>query len=138
MPGQQAPAVATYRDTVVRLVERPPIVVTGMRPRVRSGGEPVAYVENEEGDTILIAQPFVMEADTVQGNDTIQVRASFPPPSLSIAIRQGLDTLHELNKTMVVQLPPQYITREPSWIEKVGYGLIGAAVGAGGVLVATW
>lgn len=95
----------------------------------------VTYVDSSSGhpDTVLRAQPFTARLDTVINHDTISARMDFPPPSLSVMVRQSADSLLWQTREIVVTRTE---IRDPPWYEKAGYVCLGLVPGAiGGYVI---
>lgn len=118
-------------DTV-RVVHLPePVRITTSAPRTRAHGPVVAHVDTVyladtvRFDTVLMAQPFQMALDTISGGDTIQVQASFPPPTLAISIQHQPDTA--ITRTRTIMLTQE--VDGATWYEEAGKGVFYAACG---------
>lgn len=119
-------------DTVYRT--RPQIVVREAPARVRVQRVPViVYVDSSTTDDgtrydTLSSRPFTAQADTIVGNDTIEQRFDFPPPRLSVVVRQGPDSIITQRDIITVT---QDVDRPRPWYEEPAKALLWMSVGYG-------
>lgn len=113
-------------DTVYRT--RPQIVVREAPARVRVERVPVVvYVDPTTHDT-LQSPPFIAQADTIVGRDTIEQSFSFPPPRLSVTVRQGPDSIITRRETITIT---QEVDRPKPWYEEPAKAVIYLGLGYG-------
>lgn len=105
----------TIYDTTRIILERQPIYVTGTARVIR----------DTTRDTI-VTHPFVATLDTIIGRDTVASRFSFPEMSMSVALRQGADSIRVINSTSLV---PVEVQRPTPWYEYALSMAAGVAIG---------
>lgn len=132
-----AATVQIIRDTIIREVPRPMVVVRYLPARVKviaqpPGVPPVQWIDSSNSDTAasrdtLTARPFTATADTIVGRDTVSLAFDFPPPRLSLVMRPGPDSIRTVYQTQTIS-----ITQPQPWyldVAKIagsfliGYGL---------------
>lgn len=116
-PGATRTEFVTVFDTVVR--EVPVLAAHEVTARVRVERAPVVrYIDSSRADRdTLVAPPFMAEADTIVGRDTIAQRFDFPPPRLSVDVRRGPDSVVMRHDIITVT---QEIEVSPPWYVEVG------------------
>lgn len=142
-PSPMYATATVERDTIIQYVPGDTVVVQSARPTrmTTRSREIVTYVDTIRTvvatdtvvhyDTVLTAQPFDWRLDTIVGADTIGIGAGFPPPRLSLDVRQGPDSIQKVYETVTITLPP---IKTP-WYEK-GTWFVGGSLFATAVYVA--
>lgn len=132
--GATRTQIVTIYDTVVR--EGMTLTAHEVTARVRVERAPaVRYIDSSraERDT-LVAPPFMAEADTVVGRDTIAQRFDFPPPRLSVVVRHGPDSV--VKQRDVITIAQEIEVSSPWYIEMgkaaafLGLGYLGGRLSA--------
>jgi hypothetical protein len=124
--GSPRVEVMVVHDTIIQ--SRPQIVVRDAPARVRVERVPVVvYVDSSTHDT-LVARPFQARADTIVGRDTIEQRFDFPPPRLSVLVRQGPDSVITTRETITVTAE---VDRPRPWYEEPAKAILWMGLGYG-------
>lgn len=124
--GEQRVEVVRLHDTIVR--DRLRIELRDAPARVRVERVPVVvYVDSSDGrrDT-LEARPFEARADTIVGRDTITQLFAFPPPRLSLALRQGPDSLITTREVVTIT---RQVAVPPPWYEEAAKAVVFMGIG---------
>ena len=123
------------RDTVFEQIPGDTVVVYQARPSkiITRDREVIVYADTvysdtgiDRIDTVLIAEAFDAELDTILGSDTLFTAFRFPPPRFDVDLRQGPDSIRTIVQTIT-------ITQPDPWYAKAGWAGFGAAVSLLGV-----
>lgn len=115
-------SIEVVHDTIVKVVQRPPVYVRGAAK--------VVY------DTIVQSAPvpcpgFVATLDTVLRRDTISVAYEHPRAAFTLALRSAPDSVRVEYQSVVITTERR--TERPWWVDALthlGAGAIGYAVGS--------
>lgn len=122
--------VTITHDTLIRVVPRALVQVKEQAAHIIVEHDTLVQVIDssaEDHRDTLRATPFRANADTVIGRDTITQMFQYPPPRLSLVLRQGADTMSIPRETIRI------VEQRPTpWYEELGK--IGGGVVLGFVL----
>lgn len=113
--------VVAKTDTVVRYD-----TVIKTRRVVRLVNVPSTRIDTLR-DTLIVDKPFVASLDTIAQGDTIGVKFQFPEKTFSLSVKSKPDSI-AVRKEFITLTNTVYA--ETPFVEKVGWGAIGFAVGA--------